>query len=177
MNITKEDIEKLRKDPEIQLLARIFGINLNDIANDLEKDTEKENASLKTYKQQLDDAVKNGRLKVVEKDGKRYYYNVERPKVEHNEAEGKEFVMNIDGLKKFIKSYVELENNIKKLRYQFGIDTNSQSSTFTFYSAYNELIWMLIRTIFGSENAEDIADFCFGNSNFDSVEDLYDELT
>ena len=33
-----------------------------------------------------------------------------------------------------------------------------------------------MRIIFGDENAEDIADFVFGNSNFDDVKSLYDEL-
>ena len=37
-------------------------------------------------------------------------------------------------------------------------------------------MYYFVRIIFGDDNADDIADFIYGNSNFDSAEQLYEEL-
>ena len=76
----------------------------------------------------------------------------------------------------FVKAYRELIENEKKLSYLYGVEFNDGESGFGFPSKINEIIWNFVRIIFGDENAEDIADYIFGNSNFDSVEALYDEL-
>lgn len=84
------------------------------------------------------------------------------------------FSMTKDELEEFIRDYTRLENTVHKLEYTYGIDLNASANSI--YTQYNELIWRLIAKIFGEENREDIVDYCYGNSNFDSVENLYEEL-
>lgn len=84
------------------------------------------------------------------------------------------FVLSQEQLKQFIDKYLEIEGTIKKLDYAYGVDLNSRANSI--YTKYNDIIWSLIRAIFGSDNTDDISDYVFGNSNFDSVEDLYNEL-
>lgn len=92
------------------------------------------------------------------------------------EAKVQPFLMNTEQLEKFITDYSELIENEKRLSYIYGIEFKDGNSGWGFTSKINEIIWDLIRIIFGDENAEDIADYIFGNSNFDSVKRLYDEL-
>ena len=58
----------------------------------------------------------------------------------------------------------------------FGIEFGDGGSGFSFTSKVNDIIWNFVRIIFGDENADDIADYIFGSSNFDSVKNLYEEL-
>ena len=84
--------------------------------------------------------------------------------------------MNASQLEKFIKTYRELLDTEKKLSYLYGIEFTDGESGFGFPSKVNEMVWNFVRIICGDENAEDIADYVFGTSNFDNVKSLYEEL-
>lgn len=147
----------------------------------------------KAVGERLDQLVKEGKLtceEVVE-DGvtKKYYKSVDEGKKQEPKAteEKKEynkptateqpFLMNQEQLENFINKYRALIEARKKVEYLFGIKFEDGGSGFDFTSKVNEIIWDFVRVIFGDENAEDIVDYVFGNSNFDSVERLYNELT
>ena len=147
---TVEKIEEMRKDPEMKLMAKLLGFKLDDLV----------------------DAIKKDYLENKESDK-------EDAQPESNETclapTSKEFLLSKADLESFINKYLALENMFKKLNYAFGIDLNSNTNSI--YTKYNELVWDLMRAIFGEENCEDILDYVFDNSNFDSVESLYNELT
>ena len=147
---TVERIEEMRKDPEMKLMSKLLGFKLDDLV----------------------DAIKKDYLENKESDK-------EDEQSESNETcltpTSKEFLLSKTDLESFINKYLALENMFKKLNYAFGIDLNSNTNSI--YTKYNELVWDLMRAIFGEENCEDILDYVFDNSNFDSVESLYNELT
>lgn len=188
MKITKEELERLRKDPMARYMAKMMGVNLDKAISDYEKEVNDEKPinpfnHVKSVTD-LDELVKKGVLTCEEKDGIKCYHGyIEVPteptkpekKVEEDE-ESSPFLMNVEQLKKFVKNYRELIAAQKKLGYIYGIKFDEGESGFGFPSKANEIIWDLIRIIFGEENREDIADFVCGNSNFDSVESLYNEL-
>lgn len=87
---------------------------------------------------------------------------------------GSSFSMSKEELAEFIKNYTKLENTFRKLEHTFGIDLNANADSI--YTQYNAIVWDLIEKIFGQDNRDDIADYIFGDSNFDSVENLYEEL-
>ena len=99
-------------------------------------------------------------------------------KKEYVKPEVKEqpFLMNAEQLEVFINNYRAIIEAEKKLSYLYGIELHDSESGFSFPGKVNEIIWDFVRTIFGDENAEDIADYIFGNSNFDNVKSLYNEL-
>ena len=84
--------------------------------------------------------------------------------------------MTAEQLDDFINTYSALIEAEKRLSYLYGMEFNEGDSGFGFPSKINEIIWNFVRIIFGDDNAEDIADYIFGNSNFDNVKSLYDEL-
>lgn len=196
---TKEDLEKLKNDPMMEFLADIFGLDLNKAIEDEKQSLEKEIEEIKHFSDTvhgvLDDMVKDGVLTCEEKTENgvttKYYRTVEKsketpeePKKEVRlkreyvtpEIKEQRFLMSKSQLEKFIKTYRELLDAEKKLSYLYGIEFTDGESGFGFPSKINEIIWNFVRIIFGDENAEDIADYIFGNSNFDNVEALYDEL-
>ena len=146
MKYTKEYLENLRRDPLMKLFAEAFNADLDDIINNVIKESEKESKNNTAKKEQYV-APKTTCQKISEND-----------------------------LKTFVDSYTELENTIKKLEYQFGINFNSTNGTFSIHDSYNNIIWKLVRILLGDENAEQVADFVFGNSNLDTIHDLYEEL-
>ena len=201
---TKEDLEKLKNNPMMGFLADLFGLDLNkaieEEKNALEKEFEEAKQFNDTVHGVLDDMVKEGILTCEEtvEDGitKRVYRPVDEKEkvadkkedavVDDKPEEKKEYVkpevkplpflMSASQLDRFVKAYRELIESEKKLSYLYGVEFNDGESGFGFPSKINEIIWNFVRIIFGDENAEDIADYIFGNSNFDSVEALYDEL-
>lgn len=197
MKYTKEDLEKLKNDPMINSLANLFGVDLNEFVG-LEKNPI--NAEIKeaerfqnNIQRLLNDMVKDGTLTCEEKTEngvtRRYYYPADhkpkeikneqsKPKKEYEKPEVKKlpFLMTASQLEKFVKAYTELIEAEKKLSYLYGIELHDGESGFGFTSKVNEIIWNFVRIIFGDENADDIADYIFGNSNFDNVKSLYNEL-
>ena len=199
MTYTKEELEKLKNDPMMNNFARMFGLDLNKVIEDEKKALDRKINEAKqfhdTVTNVLDDMVKEGTLTCEEKTENgvttKYYHTVEKPKEvpeepkkqarlkrEYVTPEIKEqpFLMSESQLEKFIKTYRELLDTEKKLSYLYGIEFTDGESGFGFPSKVNEMVWNFVRIIFGDENAEDIADYVFGTSNFDSVESLYNEL-
>lgn len=199
MKYTKEDVETFKNDPMINSLAKLFGVDLNEFVG-LEKNPI--NAEIKEAERfqnnihrHLNDMVKDGTLTCEEKTEngvtRRYYYPADnkskevkneqsnKSKKEYEKPEVKKlpFLMTASQLEKFVKAYTELIEAEKKLSYLYGIELHDGESGFGFTSKVNEIIWNFVRIIFGDENADDIADYIFGNSNFDNVKSLYDELT
>ena len=199
MAYTKEQLENLKNDPMMNNFARMFGLDLNKIIEEEKKAIDEKLNEAKqfhdTVTNVLDDMVKEGTLTCEEKTENgvttKYYHTVEKPKKvpeepkkearlkkEYVTPEIKEqpFLMSASQLEKFIKTYRELLDAEKKLSYLYGIEFTDGESGFGFPSKVNEMVWNFVRIIFGDENAEDIADYIFGASNFDSVESLYEEL-
>ncbi len=140
----------MRKDPEMKLMSKLLGFKLDDLVDAIKKDYLENKESDKEDKQSKSDET-------------------------YITPTTKEFLLSKTDLESFINKYLALENMFKKLNYAFGIDLNSNTNSI--YTKYNELVWDLMRAIFGEENCEDILDYVFDNSNFDSVESLYNELT
>lgn len=169
MKITKEILEELRKDKELQLLVDdVFGLNLNDILDNIEIELENQ----KTIKDRSIDIINKAREeenenKVNTENTKEKYTT---PKVENT------FLMNYEQFRKFIHDYSELINALKKMEYWYGISFKDNATGFSLIGKVNEIIWDLIGIIFGKDNREDIADYLYGNSNFDSPKSLYEEL-
>ncbi len=149
---------------------------------------DKFNQFKKAIDKKLAQLEKEGKIKAeIKDDGTKVYYSVEetselkeQPKDEPKEEVTEDkpnFVMTKEEFAKFIAQYKELENAFSKMKYIFGVDANANGAKFSFYDKFNEIIWDLIKAIFGEDNLEDICAYCFGNSNFDSAEQLYDELT
>ena len=199
MTYTKEQLENLKNDPMMNNFARMFGLDLNKIIEDEKKALDEKLNEAKqfhdTVTNVLDDMVKEGTLTCEEKTENgvttKYYHAVEKPKEvpqeskkevrlkkEYVKPEVKEqlFLMSESQLEKFIKTYRELLDTEKKLSYLYGIEFTDGESGFGFPSKVNEMVWNFVRIIFGDENANDIADYVFGTSNFDSVKSLYEEL-
>lgn len=140
----------MRKDPEMKLMSKLLGFKLDDLVDAIKKDYLENKESNKEDEQPKSDEA-------------------------YITPATKEFLLSKTDLESFINKYLALENMFKKLNYAFGIDLNSNTNSI--YTKYNELVWGLMRAIFGEENCEDILDYVFDNSNFDSVESLYNELT
>lgn len=140
----------MRKDPEMKLMSKLLGFKLDDLVDAIKKDYLENKESNKEDEQSKSDET-------------------------YITPTTKEFLLSKADLESFINKYLALENMFKKLNYAFGIDLNSNTNSI--YTKYNELVWDLMRAIFGEENCEDILDYVFDNSNFDSVESLYNELT
>lgn len=193
MMYTKEELEKLKNSPMVSAFSDLFGIDLSKAIEEEKKALDEKINETKQFHDTvtniLDDMVKEGVLTCEEKTANgittKYYHTVEKPKEvpeepkkEYVKPEVKEqpFLMNASQLEKFIKTYRELLDTEKKLSYLYGIEFTDGESGFGFPSKVNEMVWNFVRIIFGDENAEDIADYVFGTSNFDSVESLYGEL-
>lgn len=196
MAYTKEQLENLKNDPMLNNFARMFGLDLNKIIEEEKKALDEKINEVKQFHDTvgniLDDMVKEGTLTCEEKTENgvttKYYHTVDKkveepkkeikPKKEYSKPDTKtqSFLMSASQLEKFIKEYSELVETIKKISYLYGIEFNDGGSGFGFPSKINNIIWNFVRIIFGDENAEDIADYVFGTSNFDNVKSLYDEL-
>ena len=197
MKFNKEELEKFRNDPMMKMLSSIYGINHNELINDAIK--ELEDMPEETIQDEVDSAIKElldlGVIKEVGKNdnGEALYEVLPKSKKEtkindeHKALNknidvkpildsGRSFAMSEKDLESWIDEYRELENIFSKLSYLYGIDFKAGNDN-SIYTRYNRLVWTLIESIFGSDNRDDIADYVFRNSNFDSVKDLYAELT
>lgn len=202
MKYTKEELEELRKDPLMQFVASMFGTNLNDIVDNAKKELEEEenknkinqktNEILNVFKQGIsarNNEVEDIKSKLenslhkMEKDGLIHDLHINNQPIQNKKKEYeapkceiKSFIMSKEQFVKFVNKYTELVNSLSKLSYLFGISFDVAKCNFNFASTISEIIWDFVRLIFGDDNADDIADFIYGNSNFDSPEKLYDEL-
>lgn len=173
-NITKEQLESLKTGP-FGNWCKLLGINFEELEKEVEKE-EQRKKDQEQIRKIYEDLRKRGLVEPKKEfdlkfDDKKYC-----PTETMDELceEAPEFNMTVDELKDWITKYISLENDFKKLSTLYGLNFTGTTSI---YGKYNELVWTLIEKIFGTDNRDDIADFCFGNSNFDSVEDLYNELT
>lgn len=190
MKLNKEKIEELRKDPFMRLLSNLSGLDYDEIVNEVVK--EAEDIPEEKVEAEVDEALKQLiDLGVIREAGKNndgdVIYEVlpvnKKENVKKSEdkdecskdAPGSRFAMSEEALAKWIDNYRELENIFSKISYLYGI--SFKGGTNGIYERYNNLVWTLIESIFGKDNRDDIADYVFGNSNFDSVKDLYAELT
>lgn len=202
MKYTKEELEELRKDPLMQFIASIFGTNLDDVVDGAKKELEEEEKknkinqrtneilnAFKEKKSEHSDKNENVKSKLeetlrkMEKDGLIHDLHINNQPIQNKKkeyeapkCEVKSFIMSKERFVKFVNKYTELVNSLSKLSYLFGISFDVAKCNFNFASTISEIIWDFVRLIFGDDNADDIADFIYGNSNFDSAEKLYDEL-
>lgn len=195
MKLNKEELEKFRKDPMMRMLSSIYGIDHNELINDAIRELESNQTKVED---ELDSAIKElldlGVIREVGKndDGETLYEVLPKSKKEIKEKDesktlnknndiepisdsGRSFSMSEKDLENWINEYRELESIFSKLSYLYGIDFKGGENSI--YTRYNKVVWTLIESIFGTDNRDDIADYVFGNSNFDSVKDLYAELT
>lgn len=153
MEITKKEFEQMQNDPWLLFLAGLSGIDLKkvkweDIKNKYEVEEESKPETV-TKKEYIKPETK------------------ELPK----------FVMTKDQFRGFCGDYNALVKTIKTLEHVYGISLDSPASGKNISELVRNIIWNFVRIIFGDENADDIADFLYGNSNFDSSDALYEELT
>ena len=156
MKFTEEEIAQVRNDKMLRNLANIFGVDFDKVLEEAIKDAE---------------AMDEPKAPEAPIEPGKIHKEYVKP-----EAKTQPFLMNAEQLKKFIKDYRTLVEAEKRMKYLYGVDFQEGGSGFSFPTKVNEIVWDLMRIIFGDENAEDIADYIFGNSNFDNVESLYDEL-
>ena len=192
MEITKEKLNEMKNDSSMKFLANIFGINLDELIKEAEEKIEEE-----SKKKTEDDVVKNYKtanchfytedeIKEICRNLLKDHDVANEPKSVDNseyvststlDASGKSFLMPELGLENFVKEYTELENIFHKLKYTYGIDFNCGGNTGdTIYTRVNEIIWKLLRVIFGDDNADTIADYVFGNSEYNTVKEMYENF-
>lgn len=198
MKYTKEELDSFKNDPLMQLVANLFSMDLNDLVENAKKELEqnekidKINKELKSEFEKCSKQIHNSNdikskleetLCKMKKDGVIDNFHVDKQsnptqKKEYNapECQTRQFLMSKEQFVKFIDRYIELINNFAKLRYLFGISLDNSDCKYNVADAVRGIIWSFVRLIFGDDNADVIADFVYGNSNFDSAEYLYDEL-
>ena len=202
MEFTKEQLEGFKKDPLMNFFANLLGTSMEEIVNEAEKEKshikeempeapaepeiDEDEKLQKKIEAFFDKMVKDGKATRKVENGHPHYSvkmnnewdtSTTTPEelVEEPENEGDtSFSMSKEDLKEFITDYTKLENTFRKLEHTYGIDLNANADSI--YTQYNAIVWSLIEKIFGQDNRDDIADYVFGDSNFDSVEDLYEEL-
>lgn len=190
MEITKENLEELRKDPLMRIIANLFVTDLDELVDNAEKElaeaekeekskfekTQEEKVTAQTFDElagKIGEALRATKVERVNSNETKE--SVKKP-YEAPNAEVRTFVMSKEQFVEFTKLYTELINAESKLSYLYGISFENMGSQFNFANSVSKIIWNFVRIIFGDENADDIADFLYGNSNFDSAEQLYEEL-
>lgn len=198
MEFTKEQLEGMRKDPLMNFLASLLGTSMGELIDEAEKkshtpETKPKEASCEKAackEDELDNRIErffnkmiaDGKATVkvedehphytIKNDGR--YKEPESPELLVEDNGTPSFAMSKEDLAEFINNYTKLENTFRKLEHAFGIDLNANADSI--YTQYNAIVWFLIEKIFGTDNRDDIADYCFGDSNMESIEDLYEEL-
>lgn len=153
MKLTEEQINEIKNDPLTRFTASILGMEVDDIVERVVRKYEEEHSKKEECKK-----------------------SCEKKPYEAPKCEVRNFLMTREQFRQFCLNYNELISIVKKLDYVYGISLNTQSGGKTLSELVRTIIWDFVRIIFGDENADDIADFLYGNSHFDSPEKLYDEL-
>ena len=174
MNITKDDINNVKADKALRMLSALFGVDFDEVIKEVEKSAEKDKkTNEKTTSESLVGQPKFVRT-IVEPASQDEDQDDLLEDERCDSGYESSFSMSAEELEEFIKDYKKLENTFRKLEHTFGIDLNANADSI--YTQYNAIVWNLIEKIFGEDNRDDIADYVFGDSNFDTVEDLYEEL-
>ena len=198
MKYTKEELDQFKNDPFMRFVAGLFGTDINEIVEDAKKELDEEEKKnkinevvneCKKYASGRSDKNENAEsrlketLRKMEEDGLINNLRVDDKLVQSQKKEYdspkasvSNFIMSKKQFTDFVKKYTELVNSASKLSYLYGISFDNAGSQFNFTNAVTTIIWDFVRIIFGDDNADDIADFIYGNSNFDSAEQLYEEL-
>lgn len=198
MKYTKEELDQFKNDPFMRFVAGLFGTDINEIVESAKKELDEEEKNnkineivneCKKYASGSSDKNENveSRLKEtlrkMEDDGLIDNLRVDGKPIQNQKKEYdspkasvSNFIMSKKQFTDFVKKYTELINSASKLSYLYGISFDNAGSQFNFANAVTTIIWDFVRIIFGDDNADDIADFIYGNSNFDSAEQLYEEL-
>lgn len=163
MSFTKEELETLKKDKGMQLLATLFGVDFDELIKEAEEKSDKKEEDSKKYCSSISSKSEGDKN-----------YETDTSDYDPVEDYGTSFSMTEEELAEFIKNYRHLEDTFRKLEHAYGVDLNANADSI--YTQYNALVWDLIEKIFGEDNRDDIADFCFGDSNLETVHDLYEEL-
>lgn len=171
MKFNKEELAALKNDPFAKFVAGLLGTTVDDIIGDAEKEESRTNEE---PTKNINEAPRNTPSDNIKDMNGKKYEEPENPEELVEEDESVDFKMTKDDLKDFVKKYTKLEETFRKLEHTYGIDLGVGNNSI--YVQANTIIWDLIGCIFGNENREDIVDFCFGDSNFDSIDDLYEEL-
>ena len=166
MKYTEEEIEALKNNPLMKLASIFANENIDDLVNSYLEEVEKQEA-MNSAKAAIknEETIPETKTKDVILD---HRYDCQNP--DELVEEGSKKTMKLEDFRKWVNDYQNLENLFRKLEYTFGITLNS------IQVKHNDLVWNLIKVIFGEDGEEKIADFCFGNSNFNSVEELYSNL-
>lgn len=186
MEYTKKELEVIRSNPFANLICGMMGLDLDKMVDEFiekEKTSKKDTVSKKPIGSFLSDSLekleKEGLLKKVEKDGHVFYdvtdeFKDEPKESEEETVESPKFNMTCEQLESWILVYRKFISNIAELESKYGIDVTSNPNGI--FEQLTDIIWDLVRYIFGEDNADDIMDYVYENSNFDSVKDLYEEL-
>ncbi len=166
MKYTEEEINALKNNPLIKLAGIFTNESIDDLVNSYLEEVEKQEA-MNSAKAAIknEETIPETKTKDVILD---HQYDCQNP--DELVEEGSKKTMKLEDFRKWINDYQNLENLFRKLEYTFGITLDS------IQVKHNDLVWNLIKVIFGEDGEEKIADFCFGNSNFNSVEELYSNL-
>lgn len=189
MKINSEKLNELRKDPFMRFLCAIGDVDLDKLIDEKQKELA-EQAKPKEEPKNIEDPKLKELLARLAKQTQeaREATNIMKQDIAHNTIDKKQyeapkckevsdFIMTKEQFKGFCTDYSELLNIVHKLEYVYGISFENPTTTKTLSELIRNIIWNFVRIIFGDENSDDIADFLYGNSNFDSPESLYDELT
>ena len=138
MSITKEQLERLKADPNARFLCSIFGINFDKLMSDAEKEivtpvkkeAKAEPEVVKTtdpleekIEKFFNKMVKDGRASVTIEDGHPHYSiktaddytEPESPETLVEENETTSFSMSAEELEEWINNYQKLEKTFRKL--------------------------------------------------------------
>ena len=174
MEINRENLEALRKDPVAKRLAGFLGLDLNDVVNETLVELDHQEMINKRAKEIIKTLHEQEQNNIENNCTTKKPYSA--PKVTVDESENR-FAMTSEQLKKFVDDYTSVIEAVRKIDYLYGVKLDNVGNGFNLAGKVTEMIWDLIAIIFGEENREDIVDFIYGNSNFDSVKELYEELT
>lgn len=155
---TKDDINELRKASVMKrMMADVFGLDLDAILDKIESEINE-----KEPNEQTGELQQNNETYITPEANVKQI----KPKLGMTYLE----------FESFINDFETLISSVKKVDYIYGINLTDTSNPTGISGKVSDVIWALVRALFGEENAEDIADYLYGNSNFDTPKDLFEEL-